>query len=1267
MMKNSKILTLSVLIALTLCLVALPGAKAATVTVTVLVKDSQGTGIAGVPIEYYTGSWQSFGTTGSSGSVSKDLAAGNYAFKATYAHTSQQFYQDVGVNPNVVFQTTLVTMKLMNHDGTSVLTGTGAEYYVGTWYTFGSGSTTTSMELLPGTYPFRVNYVFTSQQKTAAVAGSTTDVVFQTTLITVKLNDHNGAALSPGSTGVQYYSGAWRNFPGSVTPSSMELLPGNYAFGVNYAGSRKEKWQTVSGPTDDVVFQTTLVTIKLKNHDGTSELTANNPQYYTGTWLNFDSATTTTTKELLPNNYAFGLTYANARIEKWQDVSVDPIVEFQTIEVTMKVLASDDVTELAGQNAQYYVGSWYAFGSGTTTTKMELLPKNYAFIVSYNGASQQKWQDVSINPLVVFHTTKVTLQYSGTIKYWTGVWNTYTKPYMYMLPSTYPFQFDGYQTNIVVGDTDIQQSMVVVKFLKSGGAGISGGATQYYDGSWHPMGSTDGNGILIYGIPGLKGNLAFSMTYAGASTQKWQNIQTDSIVVFRTAPVTMKLFAHDGTTILTGTGAQYYTGVWNTFGTGTTTTSMELLPGNYCFKVTYAGASQQKWQTIALDPVNVVFQTTQVTMKLNDHLGNKLTPGGTNTQYYTGSWNNFGSGSTETSMELLPGNYAFRLSYNGASQQKWQVIGAGPMEDVAFQTTEVKMRVEKTDHTELAGTGAKYYTGTWNVFGSGNTIGSAMELLPGNYAFMVSYYGTSNQKWQVIGAGPSETVTFQTTLVTMTLLAHDGTTVLSGLSPKYYTGTWNNFGTLGHTTDSMELLPGNYAFSVSYNGATQQKWQNVGTNPNVVFQTTEVKIRVEKTDHTELAGTGAKYYTGTWNVFGSGNTIGSAMELLPGNYAFMVSYAGTANQKWQVIGAGPSETVTFTTTLVTMMLKDHNGGVLTGTNPQYYTGTWNNFGTLGQTTDSMELLPGNYCFKVTYAGASQQKWQNVGLDPNVVFTTTGVTFHFSGDISYYTGVWNTFTKPTMELLQGTYIFSFGGSEQPSKQVSLSITGTTYEKTVAYVRLLTSAGGGQSGATVRWWVYGGTSAAVTGSTDGSGVLLNVMDGNVNANTNQALTYLGAEVSKWQNPTINSFYIFQLTKVTVELRDNEGNLVSGASPVIYYWPYGGAEQTFGTMSNGKVSKDLLNGGPTFLFRIKDYKGTAQDLGPIANPATVVFQTGKVVDGGYGCTRYHQYGKPNLPFTDGIQLLPGSFFFDPGSKNLAVKAGQTLDIKTGLYTTP
>jgi hypothetical protein len=119
---------------------------------------------------------------------------------------------------------------------------------------------------------------------------------------------------------------------------------------------------------------------------------------------------------------------------------------------------------------------------------------------------------------------------------------------------------------------------------------------------------------------------------------------------------------------------------------------------------------------------------------------------------------------------------------------------------------------------------------------------------------------------------------------------------------------------------------------------------------------------------------------------------------------------------------------------VTVKLLDSKGNGLTGGVVQYYSGGWKSFGTTGSDgTVSMALSPGTYIFRISYAGGSQEKSQDVASDPNVVFQTVQVHSDSGKCTSYiqvakvptrYTGAgWQTFSQD-MELLPGTYMFRF---------------------------------------------------------------------------------------------------------------------------------------------------------------------------------------------------------------------------------------------------
>jgi hypothetical protein len=369
----------------------IPASASTTIEVTVQLTDSEADGLSGGVVQYYSGGWQSFGTTNGTGEATKGLSSGTYSFRMSYAGASQEKSQNIATNSTVAFQTALVTMKLLDSNNNE-LAG-GAQYYAGGWKTFGNSTTTTSMELLPVSYSFRVSYVGASQEKSQNIATNST-VVFRTALVTMKLLDSSSNELAGGA---QYYAGGWKTFGSGTTTTSMELLPVSYSFRVSYAGASQEKSQNIAS-NSTVVFQTALVTMKLL--DSNDNALAGGAQYYAGGWKTFGSGTTTTTMEVLPISYSFRVSYAGASQEKSQNIASNSTVVFQTALVTMKLLDSNN-NELAG-GAQYYAGGWNIFGGGTTTTSMELLPVSYSFRVSYVGASQEKSQNTATNSTVVF-------------------------------------------------------------------------------------------------------------------------------------------------------------------------------------------------------------------------------------------------------------------------------------------------------------------------------------------------------------------------------------------------------------------------------------------------------------------------------------------------------------------------------------------------------------------------------------------------------------------------------------------------------------------------------------------------------------------------------------------------------------------------------------------------------------------------------------------------------------------------------------------------
>lgn len=83
-----------------------------------------------------------------------------------------------------------------------------------------------------------------------------------------------------------------------------------------------------------------------------------------------------TRKELLPASYTFAMTYAGGRVQKVQDVAVNPVVGFRT-----GAVLSDSAT-----CSSFYATGWRPFTQG-----IELLPGTYSFRFTTGTPAQQQF------------------------------------------------------------------------------------------------------------------------------------------------------------------------------------------------------------------------------------------------------------------------------------------------------------------------------------------------------------------------------------------------------------------------------------------------------------------------------------------------------------------------------------------------------------------------------------------------------------------------------------------------------------------------------------------------------------------------------------------------------------------------------------------------------------------------------------------------------------------------------------------------------------
>ncbi|NLT97064.1 MAG: hypothetical protein GXW96_02720 [Christensenellaceae bacterium] len=148
----------------------------------------------------------------------------------------------------IVFNTVPVTFKLQSSIGLP-LKG-DAWFYSGGWQKFGGGSTGETIEMLPTSYTFKVEYGGASIQKTQTLENGVANVVvFKTKLVLVNMYTKVkvlGLTVKlplPGGK-VSYYAGGWKDL--GKAPVLKEMLPTSYTFALEFMGQRQQKAQNVA-------------------------------------------------------------------------------------------------------------------------------------------------------------------------------------------------------------------------------------------------------------------------------------------------------------------------------------------------------------------------------------------------------------------------------------------------------------------------------------------------------------------------------------------------------------------------------------------------------------------------------------------------------------------------------------------------------------------------------------------------------------------------------------------------------------------------------------------------------------------------------------------------------------------------------------------------------------------------------------------------------------------------------------------------------------
>ena len=256
------------------------------------------------------------------------------------------------------------------------------------------------------------------------------------------------------------------------------------------------------------------------------------------------------------------------------------------------------------------------------------------------------------------------------------------------------------------------------------------------------------------------------------------------------------------------------------------------------------------------------------------------------------------------------------------------------------------------------------------------------------------------------------TIIFQTKNVSVNLQTSQGTPLDTGIV-QYNAGGWQNFGTTSNGVITKELLPVNYNFRITYNGATVTKSQSIDSNATVVFQTVPAFVQLQTSTGAQLDTGIVEYNSGGWRSFGTTMNGNTTKELLPIKYNFRITYDGATISKSQSIDS--NKTIIFQTVKTLVQFNNSKGNAIDTGIVQFNSGGWQSFGSTFNGVVSKELLPVKYIFRLTYNGSSVNIAQNVDSSATIsistVLCTVSVT-NSSGNplnnatVSYNAGGWN---------------------------------------------------------------------------------------------------------------------------------------------------------------------------------------------------------------------------------------------------------------------
>ena len=283
---------------------------------------------------------------------------------------------------------------------------------------------------------------------------------------------------------------------------------------------------------------------------------------------------------------------------------------------------------------------------------------------------------------------------------------------------------------------------------------------------------------------------------------------------------------------------------------------------------------------------------------------------------------------------------------------------------------------------------------------------------------------------------------------------------------------------------------------------------------------------------------------------------------------------------------------------------------------------------------------------------------------SLAFHTTNVKFHFSGGYLDYRGSadWNSFGAkvggewPAREL----FPYDFYGdtmrintghlwNDVRGIQFDVFYDGlTSIEKTISVIRVWNSNGNPISGATARGGYATPTVWHVPGSTNANGLLVDLRNGKQTNLSYEAKVNGTVAIEGPKDPTLDSYYLFQTSKVTLKLQTCNGVGLPGGharfgNDSVYFTRWFPDNPGIVTDSTGMTMGQLFPG--TYSFEMQ-YKSTSDRKYVVVIPqagATIIWNTVSV---NLTSPSSISYGGPNGVSTwftqPNMELLPGTYKF-------------------------